>query len=717
MTRTAALRQFLEAIGRRDGFIPPAADAMRETYDMYRLDAALTPAQLGALTAAHCLALHEVFGAALELRVTGQFGSIAIRGDRLLTTPDGSADPEGIVLTAATGSAANAAIAAALAEMADDDAALDLALDKGLLAADLARERGWVNQAHVVYYFSLDALVALIDAEGLPTLDRLFFAAEARPTVVVVGEGNTLLYRGDLLAITAEARLSNLGSLEHLIRLSPDAMLLEKYRHAGRDHLALNAPLRHLTPAHLICTPEEGGIGALTGALRRGLFHLAVLYTANRATQSESAREGVPNSLRYVASYHERRQTARLALRANDEITLPDAVLADFALWPFGGEGRSDDRLAMLQRTLAQALPGTADENTVALLAALPILLAETKAQYEVFIDDQLDEYAKQRQGVADYAAEVAKKIADSVEAVTKGLVDTSLATIAAVAAVVLAAVTNDKLRGTAFSAILWIYAAYVYVQALYRLLSATHSAILLRLERLRGGYIVLHGPPGSGKTTALMLYAEGHADGRGLAVAQYYCFHPRDPYPARRLTGSTFLQSLVTSLQERFPQLFTDQRPFDHTGGRLDAMLQTVGRHASELGKVAVVTIDGLDHAWRGGTAQDSVFDALPTTPPDNVVFLVSVQTPDQLPERLRPPRSETERYLPIDRFDLWRTHDYVALRLEAAGAVDDGQDLLRPGGVAALRQRADGLPLYLHYLVDLWLRERPVDLIRFLE
>lgn len=237
------------------------------------------------------------------------------------------------------------------------------------------------------------------------------------------------------------------------------------------------------------------------------------------------------------------------------------------------------------------------------------------------------------------------------------------------------------------------------------------------RLERLRGGYIVLHGPPGSGKTTALMLYAEGHADGRGLAVAQYYCFHPRDPYPARRLTGSTFLQSLVTSLQERFPQLFTDQRPFDHTGGRLDAMLQTVGRHASELGKVAVVTIDGLDHAWRGGTAQDSVFDALPTTPPDNVVFLVSVQTPDQLPERLRPPRSETERYLPIDRFDLWRTHDYVALRLEAAGAVDDGQDLLRPGGVAALRQRADGLPLYLHYLVDLWLRERPVDLIRFLE
>jgi len=113
----------------------------------------------------------------------------------------------------------------------------------------------------------------------------------------------------------------------------------------------------------------------------------------------------------------------------------------------------------------------------------LPALLAEVKTQYGIFIDDQLDDCYKQRQGIADDAAEVAKKVADSIEAVTKGLVDTALTTVAAVAAVVLAAVANDKLRGSAFSAILWVYAACVFFQALYRLRSATHSAFLLHDE------------------------------------------------------------------------------------------------------------------------------------------------------------------------------------------------------------------------------------------
>jgi len=113
----------------------------------------------------------------------------------------------------------------------------------------------------------------------------------------------------------------------------------------------------------------------------------------------------------------------------------------------------------------------------------LPALSAEVKTQYGIFSDDQLDDCYKQRQGIADDAAEVAKKVADSIDVVTKGLVDTALTTVAAVAAVVLAAVANDKLRGSAFSAILWVYAAYVFLPARYRLLSAMHSAFPLHDE------------------------------------------------------------------------------------------------------------------------------------------------------------------------------------------------------------------------------------------
>jgi hypothetical protein len=123
-----------------------------------------------------------------------------------------------------------------------------------------------------------------------------------------------------------------------------------------------------------------------------------------------------------------------------------------------------------------------ADENTRTLLQNLSPLLIETRNQYSYFINDQLDEFYKQRQAVSDYVADVAKKVADSVESVTKGLIDTGLATVVAAAAII-AAVGNDKLRGPFFSAFLVVYAIYVCVQAGYRLLGARRSISLLRSE------------------------------------------------------------------------------------------------------------------------------------------------------------------------------------------------------------------------------------------
>ncbi len=447
-------------------------------------------AQVGGFTASGCLALYAAFGRALNLRITGPFGSVVIRRDQLLTIPEGSDEALDLGPGATAGTGAAAAIASALAEMADDNVTLNLTIDKGCLAADLARERGWMDDAYVAYFFLLDALVSLLEDEGLPTLDGLFFAAEARPTVVIVGEVDKLLYRGDLLTIVGEGHLSSMAAIGQLVRLPPDSTVLQKYRDVGRERLAFDFPLRRLTPLHLICVAEEGATPELTSVLRRALFHLGVLYTANRAHQQGPSVPGRPDAMRYLASYHERRRSARVALRANDMVNLSVAALADFARWPYGGEGRSDDRLDMLQRTFAQALPGDADENTGALLATLPVLLAEAKAQYAVFIDDQLDEYSKQRQGIADYAADVAKKVADSVDALTKGLIDTALATVAAVAVAILAAVANDKLRGLTFTFILCVYAAYVCFQALYRMLSGAHSMVLLHGEasnRLQG--------------------------------------------------------------------------------------------------------------------------------------------------------------------------------------------------------------------------------------
>jgi len=110
-------------------------------------------------------------------------------------------------------------------------------------------------------------------------------------------------------------------------------------------------------------------------------------------------------------------------------------------------------------------------------------VLAEARAQYAIFIRDQLDKYFQQRQAAADYVADAAKKVADAVEGVIKGVADTALATVAALGVVLLAAATNEKLRGTFFTVTLALYAVYVFVQAAYRLLSASDSVRLLREE------------------------------------------------------------------------------------------------------------------------------------------------------------------------------------------------------------------------------------------
>ena len=484
MTHAVVLADFLALadLGRTLG--PGAGATVSETFGIYRREAVLTPGQLGGITLAGCLTLYTAFAGALDLRLSGQFGHVAIQREQLSTSYDGAGGPVALPLAeGADDPAVAAAIAAALAEMAGDEATLVLTIDKIRLATAIARERGWADGAHVAYFFALGALVALLDDEGLSTLDSLFFVAAARPTVIVVGETDALLYRGELLSIVGEGRQSPPARIEEFVRLPVDAAALQKYRDVGRDRLAFDFVFARLTPAHLICVAEEGGSPALTNALRRALFHASVLYTANRAHKEGVNGAGETGARRYLASYHERRRTAHLALCGDDRVGLDDAVLADFARWPYGGEGRSNDRLDMLQRTFAQALPGDAAENTRALLDALSALLAEAKAQYGVFIDEQLDEYAKQRQGIADYAADVAKKVADGVETLTKGLTDTALITMAAVAAVVVAAVTNDNLRGRAFTLTLVVYATYLTLQALYRMLSVGDSMRLLRAE------------------------------------------------------------------------------------------------------------------------------------------------------------------------------------------------------------------------------------------
>jgi hypothetical protein len=232
-------------------------------------------------------------------------------------------------------------------------------------------------------------------------------------------------------------------------------------------------------------------------------------------------------------------------------------------------------------------------------------------------------------------------------------------------------------------------------------------------------GYIVVTGPPGSGKTTFLSAYADHIEEQTNQPVGRYYCWlGPRDPYPAARLTATGFVRAMHQFLLDNYPDAVAGQRTFDLSPQRLAEALVAVGKTAHAGGQSALFVIDGLDHVRRAERPQsDTIFDALPAALPEGVVFVVSVQSLEQLPEPLRRETNETGRCLDLAGFGLEQIQAYIVARLEAAGQAIERWQIQQPDVLRLLRERSGGLPLYLRYIADGWVGARPTDAIRFLE
>jgi hypothetical protein len=238
------------------------------------------------------------------------------------------------------------------------------------------------------------------------------------------------------------------------------------------------------------------------------------------------------------------------------------------------------------------------------------------------------------------------------------------------------------------------------------------------RVRQLGNGYLFLFGTPGSGKTSFVAQYAKRGEQPGQLPVVEYYCFAGLDdPYARDRLRKSTFIAQLITSMSDSYPRLFAAHAPTDFGEERLGQMLQALSEYASSMGERIVFVVDGIDQVVHQELPLgERLTDGLPTTLPDGIIFFLSAQSPDQIPGTLARHLQEDRRRLTIGRFGLDRTHAYIKGRLEQAGALDAGFQLLTIDGARMLHEKADGLPLYLRYIVDLWLQQRPHDIEGFL-
>lgn len=221
-------------------------------------------------------------------------------------------------------------------------------------------------------------------------------------------------------------------------------------------------------------------------------------------------------------------------------------------------------------------------------------------------------------------------------------------------------------------------------------------DALRKEIEATNGGYVVVTGLPGSGKSTSLSEFFNCLARDSRFAVCRYFCFvSPDDDSGRLRLQAEALRVNLLSALHRQFGYLLN--RRFDFSERRFIEVLAELGRLVSAQGKKLVILLDGLDHAERDTRVRDTVVRALPDALPAGVVAVVGTQELKQWqPFALR--KGRQQHHVPIPPFTIDETRKFL---VEKHGLSLDEK------WIEQIHRKSDGLPLYLRY-VAVWLREQ---------
>lgn len=207
-------------------------------------------------------------------------------------------------------------------------------------------------------------------------------------------------------------------------------------------------------------------------------------------------------------------------------------------------------------------------------------------------------------------------------------------------------------------------------------------------IKNLPGGFILLEGPPGSGKSTYLTAYQKTHSAVRFC----YYCFVPNEIALGNlRLEKDTFLKSICVGIQNSFPEVDFPRRYSVDFERKLQSWLEVLGR----LDRKVVFVIDGIDHVdKKKDVLTQPLTNYLDGDLPENVFFLLSSQYPEALaPSIQQRIRTEPLRHIKMERF----TEGEIQLFLERRDVAVSNDAL------PLVVDRSEGIPLYLYYIARL--------------
>ena len=326
-----------------------------------------------------------------------------------------------------------------------------------------------LNQYHGLYYLFFENLVGLLQAP-LPDLDQQLFSSANTPTLVLVSDVNFLCC-GMLFTVVGG---DNIQRLDNFLPKPSKRVIqrLEYFHNIASENLNwVDFRLERLTPIHFFCN-IVGEAENLANILATRLLELLIIYSANRS---------IIEKHQIKAFYASSEQTTELvtsetplALDQRDEI---------IRLITWIETSQKADKLVIFQNTVAREVTGEdTNQNFYDYIDRLPHLLREARWNYRVYLDGKITKHFEKIEEANEKVASVSGKVSDAIDTLTKGFVDTLLASVGVVILTLIASLAENKTQGVIFTVGMWIYAGYLLIfQVVYRLghlYYSTHLAI-----------------------------------------------------------------------------------------------------------------------------------------------------------------------------------------------------------------------------------------------